>query len=201
MEKQMNERCVSVIIPVYNEVKTIEMVINSVLGMDCVKDLIVVDDRPSDGTWDILKNLKKSLPLHIERHKINIGKGAALRIGLKHCSDDIVIIQDADLEYDPNEYPKLIEPILQNKADVVYGSRIITGMPHCVLYFWHAVGNKFLTFFSNIFTNLTFTDIETGYKVFKKEVIETLNIEENRFGVEPEINAKIARQNWRIYEV
>lgn len=197
----MNERCVSVVIPVYNEEKTIETVITSVSKMDCVKEIIVVDDFSSDGTWEILEKLNERYPIYLERHKINLGKGASLRTGFALAIGDIVIVQDADLEYDPNDYRKLIKPILDGKADVVYGSRFSGGDAHRVLYFWHYVGNKFLTTLSNMFTNLNLSDMETGYKAFERKVIQSITIQENRFGYEPEITAKIAKKKVRVYEV
>lgn len=199
---------VSIIIPVYNELKTIENVIDSVKkapleGLD--RELIVVDDRSSDGTSALLESMKSDPAVKIFYHRANKGKGAALRTGLENSTGDIVIIQDADLEYDPKEYPKLIGPILQGKADVVYGSRFLGGGPHRVLYFWHSLGNKFLTFMSNAFSDLNLTDMETCYKVFRRDIVRDLQIEENRFGFEPEITAKIGElmraNGTRVYEV
>lgn len=165
------------------------------------KEIIVVDDCSNDGTRDILRSEIAPLVDKLLYHEVNQGKGAALRTGIHTATGDIVLIQDADLEYDPNEYSKLIEPILQDKADVVYGSRFMGGNPHRVLYFWHRIGNGLLTLFSNMCTNINLTDMETCYKVFRREIIQGITIEENRFGFEPEITAKIAKTGSRIYEV
>lgn len=165
------------------------------------KEIIVVDDCSNDGTRDILRSEIAPLVDKLLYHEVNQGKGAALRTGIHTATGDIVLIQDADLEYDPNEYSKLIEPILQDKADVVYGSRFMGGNPHRVLYFWHRIGNGLLTLFSNMCTNINLTDMETCYKVFRREIIQAITIEENRFGFEPEITAKIAKTGSRIYEV
>jgi glycosyltransferase involved in cell wall biosynthesis len=194
----------SIVIPVYNEKKFIREIVQRVKNVDLgsmKKEIIVVDDFSTDGTQDILKNEIEPVVDKIIYQERNFGKGAALRLGFQQISGDIVIIQDADLEYDPVEYEKLIKPILENKADVVYGSRFAGGEPHRVLLFWHSVGNKFLTMVSNMFTNLNLTDMESCYKVFRKEVLDSLNIEQNRFGFEPEITAKVAKGGWRIYEV
>jgi|TARA_B100001964_G_scaffold17861_1_gene18256 glycosyltransferase involved in cell wall biosynthesis len=196
---------VSIVIPVYNEVGTLLRVIDCVknvsLSDELEKEIVIVDDFSTDGTRDKLKNMENVDKVKIFYHDENLGKGAALRTGFINSTGDVIIIQDADLEYDPHEYPLLLEPIFQNKADVVYGSRFLGAGPHRVLMYWHYVGNKWLTTLSNIFTNLNLTDMETGYKVFRKEVVDSFTIEEKRFGVEPEMTAKIARQNWRIYEV
>lgn len=198
----MNTPCLSVIMPVYNEAKSVEEVIRKVLEQPEVAELIAVNDASSDGTSEVLHELSKVMPrLHVFDHEVNQGKGAALRTGISHATAPNVIIQDADLEYDPEEYPTLLKPILNGKADVVFGSRFIGGEAHRVLYFWHSVGNRFLTLLSNMFTNLNLTDMETCYKVFKREIIQSIRIEENRFGFEPEITAKVARMNVRIYEV
>ena len=191
----------SVIIPCYNEKDTIEALLSSVKNAPYPnKEIIVVDDCSTDGTQELLKKFV-DLADKILFHDYNQGKGAALRTGFKAATGDIVIIQDADLEYDPREYPKLLEPILAGKADVVYGSRFLGSGPHRVLYFWHRVGNDFLTLLSNMFTNLNLTDIETCYKVFRREVIASIEIEEDRFGFEPEITAKVAKTGCRLYEV
>lgn len=192
----------SIIIPCYNEVATIGTLLKAVKSSPYPdKEVIVVDDGSSDGTR---RRLQDELAgdydqLILQPH--NQGKGAALRAGIQAATGDVVIIQDADLEYDPSEYPALIEPILQDRADVVYGSRFIGAAPHRVLYFWHRMGNGLLTVLSNMFTNLNLTDMETCYKVFRRDIIQSIPIEEHRFGFEPEITAKVARLNCRIYEV
>jgi glycosyltransferase involved in cell wall biosynthesis len=190
----------SVIIPVYNEEKTIQEIIKKVLEEPTEKEVLIVDDASSDNTPQILENFKNYKNIKIIHHKKNLGKGAAIRTALKYVTSDIILIQDADLEYDPKEYKNLIKPILEGKADVVYGSRFLGG-PHRVLLFWHFVANILLTMFCNLLYNVNFTDIMTCYKVFRKEVLESINIENNRFGIEPELTAKIAKKNWRIYEV
>jgi glycosyltransferase involved in cell wall biosynthesis len=189
----------SVVIPVYNEKDTIRELYEKVRAVDLDKEIILVDDFSTDGTRGILKELAGDGTV-VLMHERNRGKGAALRSGFRKATGDIVLIQDADLEYDPGEYPKLIRPILEGKADVVYGSRFVGGESHRVLYFWHMAGNKFLTLLSNMMTNLNLTDMETCYKVFRREVLEKITIEEDRFGFEPEITAKIAKLNVRIYE-
>ena len=189
--------------PVYDEAATVATVIATVLRQPSVQQLIVVDDCSKDGSWQVLQDLAKADPrIRAFHHDVNQGKGAALRTGISHATSPIVLIQDADLEYDPAEYPVLIQPILAGKADAVFGSRFAGG-PHRVLYFWHSVGNKFLTMLSNMATNLNLTDMETCYKVFKRQpIIQQITIEENRFGFEPEITAKLAAlKNVVIYEV
>ena len=191
----------SIIIPCYNEEHTIASLVAAVNAAPYPdKEIIIVDDCSRDGTHAELAKLQGQVS-QIVFHQVNQGKGAALRTGIQHATGDVVIIQDADLEYDPNEYALLVEPIAQGKADVVYGSRFIGAAPHRVLYFWHRVGNGVLTLLSNMFTNLNLTDMETCYKVFRREVIQSIPIEENRFGFEPEITAKLARMNLRIFEV
>jgi len=192
----------SVVIPCYNEASTIEAIIDVVIGAPYEKkEIIVVDDCSVDGTRDILRTRIAPKVDRIIYHEVNQGKGAALRSGIREATGDIVIIQDADLEYDPNEYPQIIAPILQGRADVVFGSRFMGGQAHRVVYYWHRVGNGFLTLLSNMFTNLNLTDMESCYKAFKREIIQSIDIEENRFGFEPEITAKIAKKHCRIYEV
>ena len=196
---------VTIVVPVYNEVSTILTIIDSIQASPVwdylENEIIVVDDSSTDGTREKLMGIENTNLVKVLYHEINQGKGAALRTGFDNSTGDVVLIQDADLEYDPQEYHSLLDPILKGKADVVYGSRFLGIGPHRVLFFWHYVGNKWLTTFSNVFTNINLTDMETCYKVFKKEVIESLKIKENRFGVEPEITAKVARGGWRIYEV
>ncbi|WP_136525562.1 glycosyltransferase family 2 protein [Geomonas ferrireducens] len=189
----------SVVIPVYNEKDTIKLIHEAVRKIDIVSEIIVVDDGSTDGTGAIVQGLADKMT-RVLLHERNMGKGAALRTGFRHATGDIVIVQDADLEYDPAQYPKLILPILDGKADVVYGSRFVSGDYRRVLYFWHMVGNSFLTLLSNMLTNLNLTDMETCYKAFRKEVLDQVVIEESRFGFEPEITAKLSKLGIRIYE-
>jgi glycosyltransferase involved in cell wall biosynthesis len=192
----------SVIIPCYNEVSTIEAIVEAVRRAPWPDiEIIVVDDASTDGTRDKLKGPLAGRIDRVELHAVNQGKGAALRSGIRLATGDVVIIQDADLEYDPSQYPRLVAPIAENRADVVFGSRFMGAEPHRVLYFWHRMGNGLLTLFSNMCTNLNLTDMETCYKVFRREIIQAIPIEENRFGFEPEITAKVARMGCRIYEV
>jgi len=191
----------SVIIPCFNEETTIIEIINKVKNNPYKNiEILVIDDCSTDRSRNLLKKIESKIDKLIF-HKKNLGKGASIRSGLKKATGDILIIQDADLEYNPDEYPILIKPIMQNNADVVYGSRFQGSQPHRVLYFWHSIGNKFLTILSNMFTNLNLTDMECCYKVFKKEIINKISLKENRFGFEPEITAKFARLNCRIFEV
>lgn len=192
----------SIIIPCYNEKDTIREIVQSVRAAPVAeKEIIVVDDCSTDGTREILRSDIASCIDRVIFHDTNKGKGAALRTGIREATGDVVIMQDADLEYDPREYPLVIEPILQGKADVVYGSRFMGGQPHRVLFFWHSLGNKFLTLLSNMFTDLNLTDMETGCKAFRRKVIQAVHIEEDRFGFEPEITAKVAKMGVRLYEV
>jgi len=192
----------SVVIPCFNEKDSIEEIVNSVISSPYPnKEIIIIDDCSTDGTKKILKDKIQDRVSKVIYKSKNEGKGAALKTGFDHATGDIIIIQDADLEYDPNEYEVVIGPILKNKADVVFGSRFMGGGAHRVVYFWHRVGNGFLTLLSNFMTNLNLTDMETCYKAFTKEVIKGIDIEEKRFGFEPEITAKVAKLNCRIYEV
>ena len=192
----------SVVIPVYNEEQWIAKVVERVQAVPIPKEIIIIDDCSTDGTRAIIERLKEE-NIRFLYQPVNQGKGAALRLGIKQARGDVIVIQDADLEYDPAEYPRLIQPILDNRADVVYGSRFI-GDSHRVLYFWHSIANSMLTMMSNMFTNLNLTDMETCYKVFRREVVQGMNLKSNRFGFEPEVTAKIAKKknpSWRIYEV
>jgi glycosyltransferase involved in cell wall biosynthesis len=196
------EPCLSVVMPVYNEAATVADVIKTVLAQRPVQQLIIVDDCSRDGTWVKLQSIAQGEPrIKLVHHEVNQGKGAALRTGFTHATSPVVIIQDADLEYDPSEYFRLLVPILSGKADVVFGSRFIGSDAHRVLYYWHSVGNKVLTTFSNMATGVNLTDMEVCYKTFRREIIQKISIQENRFGFEPEITAKVARLKVRIYEV
>jgi len=201
--KKSTALSLSVVTPVYNETATISKLVLAVLARPEVTELVVVDDASSDGTWDVLQRLLSDRPdrLRVLRHKNNMGKGAALRTGFAAATGDIVLVQDADLEYDPVDYPRLLEPVLRDAADAVFGSRFIGGSSHRVLYFWHSLGNRFLTLLSNMVTDLNLTDMECGYKVFRRDLLQKITIEEPRFGFEPEIVAKVARSGARIYEV
>lgn len=192
----------SIVIPVYNEKDTLEEIFRRVQATPYQKEIIAVDDASEDGSREILKRLAEEYDnVRLFFHDRNMGKGAALRTGFAHVTGDVVIIQDADLEYDPADYPALLDPIQKGLADVVYGSRLIGAQPHRVLYFWHYMGNRCVTFLSNMFTNLNLSDMEVGYKVFRAEVLKDINIKSNRFGVEPELTAKIAKKRVRVYEV
>ena len=192
----------SVVIPVYNERATLRTIVSRVLAVPIQIELVCVDDGSNDGSREVLAELAACYPqMKLLFQPRNIGKGAALRRGIQEATGDYVVVQDADLEYDPSEYSILLEPLVQGKADVVYGSRFMGGRPHRVLYFWHSVGNWVLTLFSNCVTNLNLTDMETCYKIFRREVIQSIPLEENRFGFEPEITVKVAKRRLRIYEV
>jgi glycosyltransferase involved in cell wall biosynthesis len=193
----------SIIIPCYNEIQTIDEILGKVseVPLEVEREIVIVDDCSTDGTRQRLVELQNQPGLQIVLHEANQGKGAALHSGFAHATGEIVLVQDADLEYDPQDYPRLLRPILENKADVVYGSRFVGSESHRVLYFWHSLGNRFLTLLSNMFTNLNLTDMEVGYKVFRKRILDQIELEEKRFGFEPEVTAKVARLNCVIYEV
>lgn len=192
----------SIVMPCYNEVETLESIVKAVKNCPYQnKEIILVDDCSTDGTREKLRNNIENLVDKVLYHDRNQGKGAALRTGIKAATGDVLIVQDTDLEYDPNEIPKVIQPILDGKADVVYGSRFVGAGAHRVIYYWHMVGNKFLTTLSNMFTNINLTDMETCYKAFRREIIQSVEIEEDRFGFEAEITAKVAKMKCRIYEV
>ncbi len=196
------QRCLSVIMPVFNEGTTIRRIVAAVLEQPQVAELIAVDDASTDSSWDLLTKLSaQDSRLTLVRHKRNLGKGAALQSGFTAATAPIVIVQDADMEYDPAEYGRLLRPILDGRADVVFGSRFIGSEEHRVLYYWHSLGNRILTLLSNMATNLNLTDMETGFKAFRREVIQQMRIEEERFGFEPEITAKVARLGVPIYEI
>jgi glycosyltransferase involved in cell wall biosynthesis len=186
--------------PCYNEAKTIERIVALVLASPYTAELVIIDDCSTDGTVELVE-LMSDPRIRLLRQSPNQGKGAALRRGFKEARQPFVIVQDADLEYDPHDYQQIMEPLLDGKADVVYGSRLLSGQAHRVLYYWHSVGNKFLTTLSNMMTNLNLSDMETCYKALRREVLQSFELQEDRFGIEPEITAKIARGRWRIFEV
>ena len=193
---------VSIVIPCYNEKDTIEKIVEAVHNAPLEnKEIIVVDDCSEDGTQTLLRDKVAPMVDRIINHPVNRGKGAALRSGFAAATGDLILVQDADLEYSPDDYPVLLEPLMSGKADAAFGSRFMGGRPHRVLFFWHMVGNRFLTLLSNMFTNLNLTDVETGYKAFKASLIKSIELEEDRFGVEPEIIAKLAQRGCRVYEV
>ena len=195
-------RCLSVVMPAYNEEATLEAIVGRVLATPWTDEVLIVDDGSADRTVEIAKKLVEGDPrVKLFQQPHNMGKGAALRRGFAEATAEFVIVQDADLEYDPAEYDEILVPLLDGRADVVFGSRFLAGRPHRVLYFWHSVGNRFLTLLSNMFTNINLTDMETCYKAFRRPVIQGIEIEEDRFGFEPEITAKLARAGYRMYEV
>jgi glycosyltransferase involved in cell wall biosynthesis len=191
----------SVVMPVFNEEKTVREIVRRVLEVPIDKEILIVDDASTDGTRDVLRELDGKDGVRVFLQPVNQGKGAAVSVGFRYAQGDVVVVQDADLEYDPMEYGKLLAPIEQGHADVVYGSRFMGGNARRVLYFWHTVGNRFLTLVSNMFTNLNLTDMETCYKMFRREVVQSMRVESRRFGIEPEITAKVARRGYRVYEV
>ncbi|PID58068.1 glycosyl transferase [candidate division KSB3 bacterium] len=192
----------SVVIPVYNEIKTIEEIIRRVQHVELEKEIILVDDCSSDGSREYLQGLSREKDIIVCFHERNQGKGASLQTGFEHVTGDVVVVQDADLEYDPEDYHRLIKPILENKADVVYGSRFLSGSERRILLFWHSVGNHLLTFLSNMITDLNLSDMETCYKMFRREILEQIHLEQKRFGFEPEFTVKIAKiPTIKIYEV
>jgi glycosyltransferase involved in cell wall biosynthesis len=198
----VDNRYLSVVMPVYNEAATIRQIVNAALAQPMAAEVIVVDDGSSDATWELLNALRaENARIVVHRHETNRGKGAAVRSGISIATAPIVLIQDADLEYDPAEYQKMLQPILDGRAAVVFGSRFIGSEMHRVLYFWHAVGNRFLTLLSNMATNLNLTDMECGFKAFRREIFQKIELRENAFGFEPEITAKVARLGVPIYEV
>ena len=198
----MSDKCLSVVVPCFNEEATVAAVLDRVLASPYTAEVIVVDDGSTDATADAVeKAAAEDDRIRLHRQGRNRGKGAALRRGFAEATAEFVIVQDADLEYDPSDWEVLLEPLLEGRADVVFGSRFVSSQPHRVLYFWHSVGNKVLTLASNAFTNLNLTDMETGYKAFRREVIQSIDLQEDRFGFEPEVTAKVAAGGWRVFEV